>query len=148
MMNIRSNLLILPCDNIFTYDLQCLLDFYRSLKNGDVVGTYELSDINALKQRAVVGINESNKIIYYRNRPEQPLSNYILLLHVLLGKKSLKSLSAFLKGQHEREYLRDFIGSRVPFGVHGFDIGREWIDIGTPDELEGANKLAWITKLL
>lgn len=92
-------------------------------------------------------MDDQNQIIFYKNRPEKPTSNYFLLLHAIFHTRSLKDLPDFLKKPHEKEYLRDFIESRIQYGVYVFDIGQEWIDVGTPADFEAANNLIWVKDL-
>jgi len=144
---IEGSLLVLPCDNIFAYSLQDLIDSHRKKGGRDVVAVYRLEDIKALSRYAIFELSETNRIVSYENRPKMPLSNFIFILHVILSEDSVKALPDFLSNPHEKEYLRDFIGSRIPYGLYGIDVGEKWIDIGMPKGLREAQKLEWITEL-
>lgn len=92
--NIDEDLLIIAGDNLFTYPLKGVYDYYKQ-KNSSVICCKELDDIELLRKFAVAQIDETDKVLDIEEKPENPKSNLGVYATYFYPKEILKYFKQF-----------------------------------------------------
>ncbi len=137
---IVDDLLVIHGDNLFDFNLQELVNFFR-LKKSTVVVAQKLSDKERIKKLGALGIDKSNRVIEFVEKPKDP-------------GNMLASTGVYIYPIDVIEELRDYIregGNKEGSGfflewlhkrreVYAFLVKGKWYDIGNPETLEEARR--------
>lgn len=134
-----QDLLVAAGDNIFSFSLQKLLDFYHEKKETSVA-LFDVEDKELAKLYGVVSIDENQKIIDFEEKPSAPKST---LISTGLYVYPAKVISDFLRftDEHDTDKAGDFLAWLYPKqDVYGWRTDGTWFDIGNREQLEQARE--------
>jgi len=139
--NINDDLLIIAGDNLFTYKLKDVINFYKE-KNETVLCAKELDDINLLKRFAVATIDSKNKVLSLVEKPENPESNLGVYATYVYPKKVLKYLNEYKQLGYNMDspgHFPQFLYTKENVYIYKFN--GECYDVGTHETLKEVNDI-------
>ena len=136
----KSSLLIAAGDNLFT---DSLADFVAGAKDTEVtVAVYDVGDIEAIKKYGNVAVNAEGIITRFEEKPEEPQGTLAAIALYYYSPAVLSLLRTYLAaGNHADQPGRfvQWLHTRQP--VKTFQIKGLWLDIGSRETLENADKM-------
>lgn len=137
---IDDDIIVIGSDNMFEFDLRNIIAFYKT-KNAPVTALYDVKTKERAKLYGVVSIDKKNKIMSFKEKPQDPESTLISTCIYIYPRRCLYRIKEFL----EEKSLPDKPGSLVEWlhkkeDVYGYSFTGEWFDIGTFEELEMVRK--------
>ena len=139
--NISDDLLIIAGDNLFTYKLKDVINFYNQKKN-TVVCAKKLDDIELLKRFAVAKVDNNDKIIDLEEKPEKPKSNLGVYATYIYPKEILKYFEIYKNEGNNMDspgHFPQYLYNKEDIYVYKFD--GECYDVGTHETLKEVNDL-------
>ena len=139
--NINDDLLVIAGDNLFTYKLKDVVDYYKEKKD-TILCAKELDDINLLKRFAVAKIDDNSKVLSLIEKPDIPESNLGVYATYIYPKKVLK----YFKLYKEEGNNMDAPGNFPQYlykkeNVYIYKFNGECYDVGTHETLKEVNDL-------
>jgi glucose-1-phosphate thymidylyltransferase len=136
----QSPLLIIAGDNLFTESLK---DFV-SCANGTeaTVAVYDVGDPEAIKKYGNVLINEDGIITHLEEKPQKPRGTLAAIALYYYSPAVLSLLRTYLAAGNNPDQPGRFVQwlyTRKP--VKTFQITGKWLDIGSKETLENADKV-------
>ena len=139
--NIDNDLLIIAGDNLFTYKLKDVVNYYHE-KQKTIVCAKELDDTQLLKRFAVAKVNNENKIVDLVEKPEEPQSNLAVYATYIYPKEILPYFNKYkLEGNNMDAPGRfpQYLYDKEDIYVYAFN--GECYDVGTHETLKEVNEL-------
>lgn len=139
--NIDEDIIVIAGDNLFTYKLIDLMNYYKQVK-APVAVTKELNDINLLRRFAVAKCDENDRIIDLVEKPANPESNLGVYATYIYPKEILKAVKAYLKEGNNPDapgYFLEYVVKNYP--TYAFKFHGECYDVGTHESLDQVRKL-------
>ncbi len=119
----NDDLLVIAGDNLFE---QRLSDFVNSAKHSQAtVAVHDVGNLEAMKKYGTVTIDSKGVITYFEEKPAHPKS----------------TLAAVALYYYSREVLSLFTTYLAAKPVNTFEIKGRWLDIGSKETLENADKI-------
>lgn len=138
---IDSDCLVIAGDNLFDFELQDVLDFYKKV-GGPVLAVYDVKDLEKAKRYGIVRL-DGTRITEFCEKPEKPPSTLASTGCYVFPKETLSAFGEYLAEDNPKDAPGHFIAwlSRRQ-AVHGWAWRGAWFDIGDFESLERARK--WI----
>ena len=138
--NINDDILIIGGDNIIGVDINKFVDEFK-IKKAAHVGVYDIKDREKVKQLGEVTIDKNNKIIRFREKPEQPETTLISTACYLFPASIRAEIKTYLSSGGNKDAPGHFIkwlAEKTDVYAHVFD--SYWFDIGDHQTLEQARE--------
>ena len=136
----KSSLLIAAGDNLFT---DSLADFVASAKDTEVtVAVYDVGDIEAIKKYGNITVDTEGIITRFEEKPQKPQGTLAAIALYYYSPAVLSFLRTYLAEGNNADQPGRFVQwlyTRKP--VKTFQIKGRWLDIGSKETLENANKI-------
>ncbi len=134
----KDELFLIASDNLFEFNLQNLVDLARE-KNSSTAALKILEDKKLIKKYNNILLNQENRIIFFKEKPKKTRSNIFSTAIYFLKKHDMEKIK-----NHDFEKLNNF-GEILGFlhkesEVYGHIYNGFWVDIGSLEELEKAQK--------
>lgn len=132
--------LIVAGDNLFTFSLSGLLNFYREVRS-PVVGLYDVKNPGLARRYAVVKLGEEGRILELVEKPEKPGTTLIATCIYAMPHRALEKVREYLDRGGNRDTPGHFIGwlcKRVD--VYGYVFRGLWFDVGTFETYKRAKR--------
>ncbi|MBE6153709.1 MAG: nucleotidyltransferase family protein [Firmicutes bacterium] len=139
--NINDDLLIIAGDNLFTYKLKDVINFYNQKQN-TVVCAKELDDIELLKRFAVAQIDNTDKVIDIEEKPNEPKSNLGVYATYIYPREVLNYFETYKNEGNNMDspgHFPQYLYKREDIYVYKFN--GECYDVGTHETLKEVNKI-------
>jgi glucose-1-phosphate thymidylyltransferase len=139
--NIDEDIIVIAGDNLFTYKLIDLMNYYKQVK-APVAVTKELDDINLLRRFAVAKCDENDRIIDLVEKPANPESNLGVYATYIYPKEILKAVKTYLNEGNNPDapgYFLEYVVKNYP--TYAFKFHGECYDVGTHESLDQVRKL-------
>ena len=137
--NIDEDLLIIGGDNLFDFELDNMLDYFKR-RNKDVISVAFEEDKERLKQLCSVKLEDS-KIVFFEEKPSNPLGNLYSNCIYIYTKDTVKLIKEYLeKGNNPDQPGRFVQWLYSKKDVYGYLNKGRILDIGTKELLEEARK--------
>lgn len=140
-MNIQDDLIIIAGDNLFTFKLKDMMDYYKKVKT-PVVSVKEINDKNVLKGLAVVAVDENNTMIDCVEKPEDPRSNLGAFAEYIYPKEVIGMIDEYINEGNNKDApgnLVSWLYKKTTVKVYKFD--GECYDVGTHESLREVNEI-------
>ncbi|MBD3164868.1 NTP transferase domain-containing protein [Candidatus Woesearchaeota archaeon] len=136
-MNVADDIMIIAGDNIFEFSLNPIVELHKE-KNKPVVALYDVKDKELAKQYGIVSVNSENKIVDFREKPQEPKSTLSSTGIYIYPRESVLKLIEFTKNNDA-----DKAGNFLEWLYKNDDVychitEKKWFDIGTKEQLEKA----------
>jgi glucose-1-phosphate thymidylyltransferase len=140
-LNLKGPLIIIGGDNLFDFELDEVLAQFEETKK-DTIVLLEEKDKEQLKQLSVVEIDENNKVTFFEEKPKNPTQTLTSSFIYAFTKETVEDISKYLKEGNNPDQPGRFLQWLYPRKeVRGYIAKGNWIDVGTPENLEKANKV-------
>ena len=135
----RDSLLIIAGDNLFT---ESLTAFVACAKETEAtVAVYDVGDIEAIKKYGNVAVDADGIITHFEEKPQKPRGTLAAIAIYYYPPEVLSLLTTYLAAGNNPDQPGRFVQwlyTRKP--VKTFQIKGTWLDIGSKETLEEANK--------
>jgi glucose-1-phosphate thymidylyltransferase len=133
----RDDWLILGSDNFFDWELDEFISFAQKKRPSPSLGLYKLNDIKEGQKFGVVTLGKDNKIDNFIEKPQDPPVDTVATCIYFLPVDSLLYLEEFLKRQHTKDSLGNYIEWLISkVDVYGYEFCGTWVDVGSKDSLK------------
>ena len=136
----QSSLLIAAGDNLFTHSLA---DFVATARNTEVtVAVYDVGDIEAVKKYGNVAVDAQGIMTRFEEKPQKPQGTLAAIALYYYSPAVLSLLRTYLAAGNNADQPGRFVQwlyTRTP--VKTFQIKGRWLDIGSKETLENADKI-------
>ena len=129
---LNDDLLVVAGDNLFSFDLKGLIDYY-SKKKGAVVALYDVGDYELAKRYGVAEVN-GERVVKFYEKPDRPKSTLVGVGIYVLPKEAVDLLQDYVQTNERSDNLGDFLSWLCERSdVYGFPFNGTWYDVGNPD---------------
>ena len=136
----RSSLLIIAGDNLFTESLE---GFVVCAKETEAtVAVYDVGDAEAIKKYGNIAVDADGFITRFEEKPEKPQGTLAAIALYYYSPAVLSLLTTYLATGNNPDQPGRFVQwlyTRKP--VKTFQIKGNWLDIGSKETLENADKI-------
>jgi glucose-1-phosphate thymidylyltransferase len=136
----QSGLLIIAGDNLFTESLK---EFLVCAKGTEAtVGIYDVGDREAIKKYGNVLIDDDGIITHLEEKPQNPQGTLAAIALYYYSPAVLSLLTTYLAAGNNPDQPGRFVQwlyTRKP--VKTYQVKGQWLDIGSKETLENANKI-------
>ena len=135
-----DDLIVIAGDNLFTEPLDGFVRFARGKQAA--VAIYDVGDRELMKKYASVVLDGNGVITHFEEKPANPQSTLAALALYYYSRDVLPLVGTYLKEGNNPDQPGRFLQwlyTRRP--IHTFQIKGKWLDIGSKETLEAADKL-------
>ncbi len=136
----QSGLLIVAGDNLLT---ESLANFVECARGTDAtVAVYDVGDAEAIKQYGNISVDGDGIITRFEEKPEKPQGTLAAVAVYYYSPAALSLLTTYLAAGNNPDQPGRFVQwlyTRKP--VKTFQIKGKWLDIGSKETLENADKI-------
>ena len=136
----QTSLLVAAGDNLFT---NSLADFVATARNTDVtVAVYDVGDMEAIKKYGNVAVDTEGIMTRFEEKPQKPQGTLAAIALYYYSPAVLSLLRTYLAAGNNADQPGRFVQwlyTRKP--VRTFQIKGRWLDIGSKETLENADKI-------
>jgi glucose-1-phosphate thymidylyltransferase len=136
----RSDLLVIAGDNLFR---EPLTQFINDAKKTEAtVGVHQVTDAQAIKKYGVVTIDADGVITSFEEKPKEPKSDLAAIALYFYSKNVLSLFTTYTAAGNNPDQpglFLQWLYRRKP--VNTFRITGQWLDIGSKETLEEANRI-------
>lgn len=138
--NIDDDLLIIGGDNLFQQPLDELVRYAQ--KHGPTLGVYDIGDLSQMSKYGNVIADADGKITGFEEKPARPHSTLAAMCLYFYPRAVLPEIEVYMRDGNNPDqpgHLVAWLHQRHP--VYAFQIHGKWLDIGSFESLEQANRL-------
>jgi Nucleoside-diphosphate-sugar pyrophosphorylase involved in lipopolysaccharide biosynthesis/translation initiation factor 2B, gamma/epsilon subunits (eIF-2Bgamma/eIF-2Bepsilon) len=136
----NADLLVVAGDNLFE---QPLTDFVNAAKNSPAtVAVHDVGDLEAMKKYGTVTIDDKGVITNFEEKPKQPKSTLAAVALYYYSRETFPLFTTYLAAGNNPDQpglFLQWLYTRKPVGT--FEIKGRWLDIGSKETLENADKI-------
>ncbi|MBP5492172.1 MAG: nucleotidyltransferase family protein [Clostridiales bacterium] len=132
-LSIDEDLMIIAGDNLFTYKLRDMYDFFMKNRK-DTLVAIRVDDVEQLKKLAVATLDEDNKVLHLAEKPQLPRSTVAIYATYFYLRETLPMIRQYLDEGNTPDAPGNFpswLYTRKD--VYAFRAPGTCIDIGTPE---------------
>jgi glucose-1-phosphate thymidylyltransferase len=136
----KSDLLIVAGDNLFSESLAGFVEYAR--KTEATVAVYDVGDLEKIKKYSNVTIDSDGVITRFEEKPEKPQSTLAAIALYYYSRQIIPLVTTYLAAGNNPDQPGRFVQwlyTRKP--VKTFQIKGKWLDIGSKETLEEANRI-------
>jgi len=137
---VGSDLLVIAGDNLFRESLAGFVDYAK--KTQATVGVHRVDDREAIKKYGVVTVDADGVITHFEEKPKDPKSNLAAIALYFYSRGVLPLFTTYVAAGNNPDQPGLFLQWLYRRGpVNTFQITGQWLDIGSKETLEEANRL-------
>lgn len=136
----NDDLVVIAGDNLFTDPLDGFVNYARGKEA--VVAVFDVGSREAMKKYASVNLNDGGVITRFQEKPQNPESTLAALALYYYSRNVLPFIQKYLsEGNNPDQPGRflEWLYTRKP--VNTFEIKGQWLDIGSKETLEEADRM-------
>jgi glucose-1-phosphate thymidylyltransferase len=136
----KDDLLVIAGDNLFSEPLTNFADFAKGTQA--TVAIYDVGSAEAIKKYGCVTIDKNGVITHFEEKPKEPKSTLAALALYYYSRAILPLFATYLAAGNNPDQpglFLQWLYKRKP--VNTFQISGQWLDIGSKETLEEANKI-------
>src|SRR5437870_5291596 len=135
-----SDLLVIAGDNLFRESLTGFVDYAK--KTEATVGVHHVADAEVIKKYGVVTIDADGVITHFEEKPKEPKSSLAAIALYYYSKDVLPLFTTYIAAVNNPDQPGLFLQWLYPRKpVNTFQITGQWLDIGSKETLEEANRI-------
>lgn len=135
-----SDLLVVAGDNLFD---QSLKDFVEEAKTTEaMVAVYDVADLDVIKKYGCVTTDANGVITSFEEKPKEPKTTLAAIALYYYSRQVLPLFATYLVAGNNPDQpgrFLEWLYQRKP--VKSFQIRGQWLDIGSKETLEDANRV-------
>lgn len=135
-----DELVVAAGDSLFTERQDGLVRLARE-RAAAALSVYDVGDLEAIKRLSAIGVDGSDRIVSFEEKPESPASTLAGIALYFFPRSVLPLVGEYLDAGNNADQPGRFVEwlyTRVP--VYAWRVPGQWIDIGTPDALAEAER--------
>jgi glucose-1-phosphate thymidylyltransferase len=139
---VDDDVIVIAGDNLFEYDLQDYVDFWRSKGVASAVAVRDVGDLRLASQYGIVELDSDDRMIEFVEKPAEPASTLAATATYIYHREHVPLVGRYLAEGNAPDQSGSFIEwlrSREP--VYGFWFTGVWLDIGDKEQLLAADNL-------
>jgi len=137
---INDDLLVIAGDNLFQ---QPLSDFVNAAKRSQAtVAVHDVGNLEAMKKYGTVTVDTNGVITNFEEKPDKPKSTLAAVALYYYSREVLPLFTTYLAAGNNPDQpglFLQWLYTRKP--VNTFEIKGRWLDIGSKETLENADKI-------
>jgi len=136
---VADDLLVIGGDNLFKASLTEFAAF--ATNHGPTLGVYDVGDLEQMKKYGNVSVDNSGQITEFVEKPPQPRTTLAAMCVYYYPRAVLPRIDEYVKEGHSPDQpgrLIAWLYQRQP--VYAHEIHGQWLDIGSFETLEQANR--------
>jgi glucose-1-phosphate thymidylyltransferase len=136
----ESDLLVVAGDNLFSESLKDFVDYAKTTEA--TVAIYDVGNLEAIKKYGAVTIDAAGVITHFEEKPEKPKTTLAAIALYYYSRHVLPLFTTYLAAGNNPDQPGRFLQwlyTRKP--VKTFQIKGQWLDIGSKETLEEADKI-------
>jgi glucose-1-phosphate thymidylyltransferase len=136
---VDDDLLVIGGDNLFKSSLTWFATF--AISHGPTLGVYDVGDLEQMKKYGNVSVDESDKITEFVEKPPEPKTTLAAMCLYYYPQTVLPLIDRYVKEGNNPDQPGRFVAwlyQRQP--VYAHQIRGQWLDIGSFETLEQANR--------
>ena len=136
----KSDLLIVAGDNLFSESLTGFVEYAK--KTEATVAVYDVGDLEKIKNYGNITIDSHGVITHFEEKPEKPRSTLAAIALYYYSPEIISLVTTYLAAGNNPDQPGRFVQwlyTRKP--VKTFQIKGKWLDIGSKETLEEADKI-------
>jgi glucose-1-phosphate thymidylyltransferase len=134
-----DDLLVIAGDNLFSEPLNAFVDFAR--KTEATVALYDVGDLEQMKKYAAVTTDSEGVITQFEEKPKKPKTTLAAIALYYYSRDLLSLFTTYIAAGNNPDQPGRFLQWLYPRKpVKTFQISGKWLDIGSKETLEEANK--------
>ena len=140
-MNINDDVIIIAGDNLFDYNLQDFIDYYKKIKK-PVVTSSIINDIEQLKGMGVALTYSNNRIIKLKEKSANPISNKAVFATYIYPKEVFNQVDNYLNEGNNPDapgYFLEYVVRNNPTYIYNFN--GNCYDVGTHNSLKEVREI-------
>ncbi|HYR21737.1 MAG TPA: nucleotidyltransferase family protein [Chthoniobacterales bacterium] len=141
----NDDLLIIAGDNLFQ---QPLTEFVNAAKRSQVtVAVHDVGNLEAMKKYGTVTVDKKGVVTNFEEKPKEPKSTLAAVALYYYSREVLPLFTTYLAAGNNPDQpglFLQWLYTRKP--VNTFEIKGRWLDIGSKETLETADKIFAATK--
>ena len=137
---VADDLFIVAGDNLFNQPLAEFVEYARNAQA--TVAVYDVGNLEAMKKYGVVTIDQHGTITHFEEKPQKPQSTLAAIALYYYSRDVLPLFTTYLAAGNNPDQPGRFLQwlyTRKP--VKTFQIKGQWLDIGSKETLEKADKV-------
>jgi len=140
---VEDDVLVVAGDNLFEYDLQGFVDFWRA-KGGvaSAVAVHDVGDLRLARQYAVIDVDADDRITSFVEKPADPASTLAATATYIYHREHVPLVRRYLEEGNAPDQSGSFfewLQAREP--VYAYRFTGSWLDIGDREQLLAADNL-------
>ncbi|MEY2546571.1 MAG: glucose-phosphate thymidylyltransferase [Verrucomicrobiota bacterium] len=134
-----DDLLVIAGDNLFSEPLNAFVDF--ACKTEATVALYDVGDLEQMKKYAAVTTDSEGVITQFEEKPKKPKTTLAAIALYYYSRDLLSLFTTYIAAGNNPDQPGRFLQWLYPRKpVKTFQISGKWLDIGSKETLEEANK--------
>ena len=138
----EDDLLVVAGDNLFSYDVGEMVDFWRARGEASAVALLDVGELELARRYGVVALDDADRIVDFVEKPENPTSTLAATATYLFGRDHVGLVRRYLDEGNPPDPPGRFVEwlfAREP--VYGYRFQGDWLDIGDHSQLLEAHNL-------
>ena len=139
---VDDDVIVIAGDNLFDYDLQSYVDFWRGKGVASAVAIRDVGDLRLASQYGVVALDDDDRVIEFVEKPEHPSSTLCATATYIYHREHLPLVGRYLAEGNPPDQSGSFfewLRAREP--VYGYWFTGVWLDIGDKEQLLAADNI-------
>ena len=139
---VDDDVIVIAGDNLFDYDLQDYVDFWRSKGVASAVAVRDVGDLRLASQYGIVALDGDDRVVEFVEKPAEPTSTLAATATYIYHREHLPLVSQYLAEGNPPDQSGSFfewLRSREP--VYGYWFTGIWLDIGDKEQLLAADNM-------
>jgi glucose-1-phosphate thymidylyltransferase len=139
---VDDDVIVIAGDNLFDYDLQDYVDFWRSKGVASAVAVRDVGDLRLASQYGIVALDCDDRVVDFVEKPAEPTSTLAATATYIYHREHLPLVSRYLAEGNPPDRSGSFfewLRSREP--VYGYWFTGIWLDIGDKEQLLAADNM-------
>jgi glucose-1-phosphate thymidylyltransferase len=139
---VDDDVIVIAGDNLFDYDLQDYVDFWRGKGVASAVAVRDVGDLRLASQYGVVALDGDDRVIGFVEKPAEPTSTLAATATYIYHREHLPLVGRYLAEGNPPDQSGSFfewLRSREP--VYGYWFTGIWLDIGDKEQLLAADNM-------
>jgi glucose-1-phosphate thymidylyltransferase len=139
---VDDDVIVIAGDNLFDYELQDYIDFWRGKGVASAVAVRDVGDLRLASQYGIVELDGDARIIDFVEKPPEPRSTLAATATYIYHREHVPLVARYLAEGNAPDQSGSFIEwlrSREP--VYGYSFAGVWLDIGDKEQLLAADNL-------
>jgi glucose-1-phosphate thymidylyltransferase len=136
---IDDDILVIGGDNLFTDRLVDLVAFART--HGATTAVYDVGSLDLIRRYNNITFDATKRITHFEEKPAHPQGTMTGICVYYYPRQTIPLIEQYVREGNNPDQpgrLVAWLYTRQPMFVH--PIEGKWIDIGTPDQLDEANR--------